>query len=199
MLFSCYVAAYLAQHVGMPAPDKWDFRYHGDSISCRVLAVSKTAITVSCRVNDNGYKKNQVVTFPFHHRLACGSFNQLESFDRCCYARDDLLVGDRVDLDLMVLEQNIKYCITLSIRERPGGLVPPTRKYRVGDFQPHHEYVNAYAAERNDKIPIPRHLSFGARAMDYPAFDPHIPRKERFAAWPAKTPLSYIEFALFLR
>ena len=35
--------------------------------------------------------------------------------------------------------------------------------------------------------------------MDYPAFDPHLPRKERLAPWPAKTPFSYIEFALFLR
>ena len=77
--------------------------------------------------------------------------------------------------------------------------MPPSRRYRIGDFQPHHERANAGLAERRDKIPLPRHLGVRANPADYPAFDPNVPRKERLTAWPAKTPLSYYEYAIFMR
>ena len=200
MLWACYAAAYLGSVSTAPAPNKWDFKSIPTDLSCRVLAVSKSAIAVASLEDAiNGYKLNQVLTFPFHYRLAYGSFNQLEVFDRRCYTRDDLRAGDRIDLYHMVVKNKITYCISICIRERPGGAVPPSRRYRVGDFQPHHECANAYAAERNDKTPLPRHLVVRANAADYPAFDPSVPRKDRIAAWPSKTPFSYMEYLLFMR
>ena len=199
MSLSTIVGSCLAALFAMPAPDKWDFKHLQAPVSCRILAVTKTSIMVACLSNGSGYKNNQVVIFPFHFRLACGSFNQLELFERCCYTRDDLLVGDRIDLNLMSDDQKIVYCVSVSIRGRQDGILPPTRRYRFGDFRLYHERANAYAAERNDKIPVPRHLDAKALPSDYPAFDPRIPRKSRIAPWPAITPMSYIEYAIFLR
>ncbi len=158
MLLSCYIVAYLATLFAKPSPDKYDFKHLPEGLSCRVMAVSKFAITVVCIRNANGHKTNEVLTFPFHYRLACGSFNQLQDFEGRCYGRDDLLAGDRIELFHKVVENNIDFCIALCIKERPGGVIPPSRRYRVDDFQPYHELKNAHLAERYDKIPLPRHL-----------------------------------------
>ncbi len=201
MSFGYVAGFYLAALFANPVPDKWDFQHFlpEERQSCRVLAVTPSAIMVSSLKNENGIKINQIVTFPFHHRLACGSFNQLNVFDSFCYTRDDVRAGDRIDLQHRVFRNNIDYCIDFRIRERPGGAVPPTRRYRTGDFKPHHECMNAILAERYDKIPLPRHLGVFASSANYPAFDPNVPRKERLAPWPSKAPFSYMEYVLFLR
>ena len=200
MFFACCAAAYLATLFVLPALDKWDFNWFlsEERLACQVLAVTKSAIMVSSSQEGDGFKINQIVTFPFHNRLACGSFNHL-AFEGFCHTRDDVRAGDRIDMRHRVFQNEIDYCVEFRIRERPGGTVPPSRRYRVGDFKAHHELMNAYWAERDDKTPMPRHLGVFASSMTYPAFNANIPRKDRLAPWPAKTPFSYIELALFMR
>lgn len=195
------VVVCLANLLATPALDIWDFKHFlpEEYLACRVLAVSKSAIMVSSSQNGDGFKINQVVTFPFHHRLASGSFNRLAIFEAYCYTRDDVRAGDRIDIHHRVFQNNTDYCVEFRIRERPGGPVPPSRRYRIGDFQPHHERANAFAAERNDKIPLPRHLGIKVYSGEYPAFDLNVPRKERIAAWPTRTPFSYVEYIAFMR
>ncbi len=201
MSFACCAAAYLATLFATPAPDKWDFKHFlpEEYLSGRVLAVTESAIMVSSSQNGDGFKINRVVTLPFHHRLASGSFNRLAIFEGYCYTRDDVRAGDLIDIHHRVFQNKIDYCVEFRIRERPGGAVPPSRRYRIGDFQPHHERANAGLAERRDKIPVPRHLGVRVLTGEYPAFDSAIPRRERLAPWPSKTPFSYLEYALFLR
>jgi len=201
MSFACCAAAYLAILFASPALGKSDFKFFlpEEYLSCRVLAVTPSAIMVSSSQNGDGFKINQVVILPFHHRLASGSFNQLAIFEGYCYTKHDVRAGDRIDIHHRVFQDKIDYCVEFRIRERPGGEIPPTRKYRVGDFQPEHERFNAILAQRHDKAPIPRHLSTMALAAEYPAFDPNIPRKERLAAWPTKAPLAYLEYLIFMK
>ncbi len=99
----------------------------------------------------------------------------------------------------MKLDGKIEFCVSICIRQRPDGKPPPTRRYRIGDWQPNHEQVDAFYALERDATPLPRHLSLEAKPYDYPCYDPKIIRKNRIKHWPIQAPFSYIDFALLLR
>ncbi len=194
-----YYAAlfYLAVHAAAPREGEWDFEPAGagvDKVVGRILAVTETSVMIG----KTGAKKNEVVTYPFHHRLRGGSYNQLEG-EGLSYKRDDLKVGDIVLLRILKLDQKIDFCVSISIRQRPGGKLPPSAKYRLGDWRPYHEKMNALDALDFSQIPLPRHLTLEAKPYEYPAFDTDVPRKERIKPWPSSAPFTYIEYALFLR
>jgi len=197
-----YIAGfYLAVLCATPAEGKWDFKAAGngfDKIGGRILAVTKNAVTVSITEDFNNKKTNEVLTYPFHTRLASGSFNLLQS-DSYSYRRDDLKAGDYVALRILTLDNKIEYCVSLSIVERPGGKIPPTIRNTPGDWQPYHEWRNAHRSFENDKIALPPHLTLRARPYEFPAFDPGIPKADRLPRFPYERPFTYIEFALFLR
>ncbi len=190
-------ALYLATVFATSAEGKWDFRpakFGDDSVVPRVLAVTPTSVMIA-----KTEAKNEVVVYPFHFRLACGSYNLLELADADRYGRSDLKVGDLACLRILKLDPNVEYCVSINIRQRPDGKVPPSRNYRLGDWQPYHEKVEAIRAFNNDKIPLPLHLGFKGRQHMFPAFDPRIERKDRIKPWPSQHPFTYIEYALFLR
>ncbi len=181
------------------AEGKWDFKFAGRatrSVCGRVLAVTKTGITTTLPRDGNNLKTNAVLTLPFHHRLACGSFNLLEA-ESYIYRRDDVKVGDGVDLRLVL--DKIDYCVSINIWERPGGKLPSTLLSRPTDWQPNYEMLNALNAFEREKIPMPAHLTLTALPQRYPAFDPQVPIKDRLERFPFDRPFSYIELALFLR
>ena len=78
-----------------------------DIVFCKVLAISKTAVTVTVTNNFNNKKVNSVLTFPFHVRLASGSYNLLEG-DSYSYKRDDLKAGDDISLRYIKLDGKIE-------------------------------------------------------------------------------------------
>ena len=114
------------------------------------------------------------------------------------YRRDDVKVGDLVDLRTRIYNK-IDYCVSINIWERPGGKIPPTFLSRPTDWQPNFEERNARRAFELDKVPIPSHLTENARLIQFPAFDPRIPKSKRPKRFPYDRPFSYIEFALFMR
>ena len=195
MLHSITILQYLAVLFATPAPDKWDFKPGGKTIDrdgARVLAVTKSAITI-VQFDD----KFKIATYPVHVRLANGSYNLLDS-EVYCYRLGDVKPGDIICMRLVKGDEKIDYCLSISIRERPGDKVPRTQRYKIGDWHPWHEQADAFRKFEEDGTPIPYHLSTGKK-YEFPAFDPNLPRKERMKPWPAKAPFTYIEFALFMR
>lgn len=194
----CYPPLFfLAMHLATPREGEWDFAPAGfgfDKVACRILAVTETAVTIS-KTEGN---KNEVVTYPIHHRLRGGSFNQLE-WEGYSYKRDDLKVGDIVTLRILNLDQKIDFCVSFSIRQRPGRKLPPPAKYRLGDWKPYHEKMDALDALEVSQIPLPRHLTLKAKPYEYPAFDTDVPRKERIKPWPTQAPFTYVEYVVFMR
>lgn len=201
MFFSYAAGFYLAVLSTTPAEGKWDFKYVGNGFDLggsRVLAVTNMSIMVSSSVNFNNKKINEISSYPLHHRLANGSYNLLEH-GPYCYRRDDVEVGDLVSLRLKTLDNKLVYCISINICERPGGKVPPDPLTKPSDWQPYHEWVNAYKALEKGKIPVPPHLSRTAWPQEFPAFDPQVPLKDRLKRFPFDRPFSYIEYIAFMR
>jgi hypothetical protein len=190
MAFGYAAAFYLAILFATPAEGKWDFKFAGratQSVCGRVSAVTKTAITITLLRDGNNLKTNAVLTLPFHHRLACGSLNLLES-ESYIYRRDDVKVGDCVDLRLVL--DKIQYCASINIWERPGGKLPPTFLSRPTDWQANYEMLNALNAFERDKVPMPSHLTLTALPQHYPAFDPQVPKKDRLKRFPYDRPFT---------
>ena len=181
----------------IPIEGKMDFAPNMQNangfFACRVLAVTKFAVTVT-----KHERKNEVVTYPFHKRLASGSYNLLGS-DPYCYRRDDLKVGDLICLRFLKLESDIEFCVSVSIHDRPGGKVPPTQKWTPDEWHPYHESIMAFRDLKLYKTPVPLHLTPGGWPQDFPAFHPDIPKKDRLKRFPSDRPFSYLEFALFMR
>ncbi len=180
--------------LALTAEGKWDFTSSRVAdfkwVGCRVLAVTKESVMVTTH--------NKVETYPFHHRLASGWFNLLGP-DGFSYCRDDLKAGDQICLNVLQAKSQPDYCVSFGIRERPGGKVPPTRRYKPGDWKPTHEVIEAFREYEKNGVPVPPHLDFGSKPYKFPAYDPNIPRRERFARFPFDRPFTYIELALFLR
>ena len=129
----------------------------GTLISVRVLAVTETAITCA---RLEGKSKSEVLTYPFHDRLASGSFNQ-DAPDAFAYRAKDLEVGDTVVLQILARENKVDFCVSLSLRKRPGGQLPPSQKPDAK--KPYHAQRNAYAEFEKNGTPVPAHLSAGSR------------------------------------
>ena len=89
----------LALLLALPVEGKWDFRRENEEkhkyIGCHILAVSDLAVMVTNHDNNN-----KVETYPFHHRLAQGWYNLLDS-DAFSYSRADLKGGDRACLQIL--------------------------------------------------------------------------------------------------
>ena len=195
MHFTCATLLYLAAYSATPQEGKWDFKsFDVDkaSIVGRVLAVTENSLLVA-RMED----KNKVVSYPFHARLRWGSYNLLDS-EPFRYRRADLIPGDRVVLHVLT-SGKVGYCTGFSIRERLNGKVPPTQTYKVGDWQPWHEKIEAFWLQETKGIPMPYHLTGGARKYHFPSYDPHIAKEHRIKPWPAQAPFTYMEYLLFMR
>jgi len=183
--------------LALTAEGKWDFTGSRVAdfkwVGCRVLAVTKESVMVT-----NHDNRNKIEIYPFHHRLASGWFNLLGS-DPFSYCRDDLEVGDRVCLTVLKAKGQPDYCVSFGITERPGGKVPPTRRYKPGDWQPTHEVIEAFREFEKNGVPVPPHLDFGSKPYNFPAFDPNIPRRERMKRFPYDRPFSYMEYLIFMK
>lgn len=187
----------LALLLALPVEGKWDFeggnfesnRY----IGCRILAVTDMAVMVA-----NHDKNGKVEIYPFHHRLAQGWYNLLDS-DPYCYSRADLKSGDRASMRISTKKGEPEACISFSITERQEGAVPPTRRYKLGDWHPYHERIVAVNNFERDGTPFPYHLGFDARPYEFPAFDPAVPRKLRPKPFPSSRPFTYMEYLLSMR
>ncbi len=184
----------LAVWFATPVEGKWDFKPANPNLylSGHVLAVTKTAIMVAPNEGKLG-----VTTVPFHIRLAMGSYNLLDS-SGFAYTRSDVKVGDIVTLRNMKFEQ-ILYCVSLSICQRPEGKVPPSRNYWKGEWQPYHQTIEMARAYNEKQIPIPYHLHPLTRPENFPAFDRSIPKAKRMTPFPEDRPFSYVEWMVFLR
>ena len=139
---------------------KLDFEIHERERSYgTVLAVTKTSILI-CD------ERKGPVSFPFHDRLAAGGVHK-KVCAASSYRASDIKVGDLVISGLMTENKQV-FCVDLSIRERPGGLVPPGQV--IDKKYTYHERLNAELAFRDKGTPIPEHLK------DYP---PSMPRLDK--------------------
>lgn len=139
------------------ADKKIDFDWASGSFSTgRVLAVSETGITIA---RSEG-KTNEVLTYPFHDRLAEGSYNRGAS-DAFAYRAKDLEAGDLVVLQILKLESKTDFCVSMSLRSRPDGPIPASQKPDAK--APYHARRNAYAEFAKNGTPVPPHLSAGSR------------------------------------
>lgn len=87
-----------------------------------VIAVSAESIEVLPK----GEKKT--VKFPPHAHLATGAICHYE-WDSTCYLLDDVQEGDEVMVGYGVVDKEKgPECFYVSIRQRPGDVVPPSRK-----------------------------------------------------------------------
>ena len=140
------------------ADKKIDFDWStGTLISGRVLAVSDSAITIA---RAEGKKVNEVLVYPFHFRLATGSYNR-EASDAFAYRAKDIKVGDLVVAQILQNENKTDFCVSLSLRKRLGGEITPSQK--PDSKKPYHAQKNAYAEFENNGTPVPPHLSAGSR------------------------------------
>jgi hypothetical protein len=118
-----------------PIPPWYPYTGHSpipvDHIDAIVVKVSDVSIEV--RVKD----KKETVKYPAHTLLATGAVCHWES-DSLCYLLDDVKKGDEVVLGVGV-EDKMKgsECLYLTIRRRPGGVIPPSRKPDLP--KPYHE------------------------------------------------------------
>ncbi len=127
---------------------KVDFEIHEREHSCgTVLAITKTSILI----ND---ERKGPLSFPFHDRLAAGGVHK-KVCAATAYLVSDIKVGDIVISGLMTENKQV-FCVDLSIRERPDGLVPPCQLSEKKC--PYHECRNAEIAFRDKGTPIPEHL-----------------------------------------
>ena len=194
MLFALLPAYMIASHFATPSEGKWDFAPANPTIylSGHVLAVTEFAITVAPNEGKVGVK-----TVPFHNRLAMGSYNLLECAG-FAYSRTDVKPGDIVILRNMTFNK-ILFCISMSICERPGEKVPPSRKYWKGEYQPYHHMAEACLAWHKNKVELPYHLHPLTKPENFPAFDRGISKKDRLKPFPEERPFSYIGYLIFMR
>ena len=113
-----------------------------------VVAVTKDAITM-------GPEKKAVTVYPAHDRLAEGKFQTSVSAGTS-YLLTDVKVGDYIWLETVVVNEQT-FCISISIWERPGGLVPPGQVVEKG-LKTYHTVRNADIAFRDKGTPVPDHL-----------------------------------------
>jgi len=164
-----------------------------ESVGCRVLAITKTTI-MAAQLD----KKKEVTIYPLHKRLANGGFNLFE-MDPHCYRSEDAQVGDFLDLQEYKGDDKITYCLSFSIVMRPGGKVPPTARYKEGDWHPTHERREVYWALQNHRVPFPPHLAIGGKKYELPSFDPDIPRLDRLKRFPYDRSFTYMEYLIFMK
>ena len=112
-----------------------------------VLTVNKDSIMIV-------EPRKPPVNYPFHDRLASGTV-QKKANESHSHFVSDIKVGDIVTLGI-VDENKQKFCIDLSIYERPGGEIPPTQV--VDKERPWYKFRNAEIAFRDKGIPIPEHV-----------------------------------------
>lgn len=119
--------------------------YYGE-----VLAVNKGSITI--RGREEGTNDAVVTrTFPAGEALLRGEQDRRERSDND-YRLADVKVGDTVFvvLDLATPDDT---CLTVRIRRRPGGSVPPAPWDNARD--PHHLRMNAWQAFEEKGVPLP--------------------------------------------
>jgi len=112
-----------------------------------VVEVSADAIEVRPK------GKKETVKFPPHVLLATGAVCHWET-DSTCYLLDDVQKGDFVLVSYGTVDKEKgPECFYVSIQERPGGVVPPSRK--PSDTKPYHldrEYELFYE-RKGEKTP----------------------------------------------
>lgn len=124
--------------------------------SGHIKATTKTTITIS-----DWNKPNLLITLPVFGELASGSVDDSVS-DCNAYRVMDLKIGDGVTL-YTIVENKITYCVSITIRERPDGLIPKSQKPKK--LEPHHEVQNDANAYRKAGIPDPRLLRSPPRVI----------------------------------
>ena len=120
--------------------------------SGRVLAVTKTSIMIKV---ENSGTPSGVKTFPFHDRLASGTFQKGIVGESSTYLPTDVQAGDIVSLGVITENKQV-FCVDISIGERPDGLIPASQV--VDKERPWYQWMNAQIALRDKGIPIPEHL-----------------------------------------
>lgn|SRR6185437_10435931 len=122
-----------------------------------VVAIDTKSITI--RGSEGGGDKDPVITtqFPLGKHLIEGERDPRE-LDSCCYRLSDVRIGDKVLIKLHDIH-NVDVCVTISIRRRPGGVVPPAPWDKRFENRPmHHEFMNAYQQLEENGIPLPPEL-----------------------------------------
>ncbi len=119
--------------------------------SGKVLAVTKTSILIVPELED----RKPPTSFPFHDRLASGTFQKGRIGETSTYRVCDVEVGDLVSLGTFTENKQV-YCVDIGIFERPGGLIPPSQV--VLKQRPWYQCQNAQIAKRDKGTPIPEHL-----------------------------------------
>ena len=80
--------------------------------------------------------QQKAVTYPAHVLLATGAVCHWLT-DSECYLLDDVRKGDEVVLGVGTVEKEVgEECFYLTIRKRPGGVIPASRKPR--EHKPYH-------------------------------------------------------------
>ena len=158
---------------------KMDFNFGDrdrDSTAGKVLAVTKTSILIIPE------EKKPPTSYPFHDRLASGTFQKGQVGESRTYRVCDVEVGDIVVLGTFTENKQI-FCVDLGIFERPGGLIPPSQV--VTKERPWYQWMNAQIAFRYLGIPIPEHLK--PRALPPPRKNPHYQRNRTRGITPGCT------------
>ena len=117
--------------------------------SGRVLAITKNSIMIDVE------RQQGVKTFPFHDRLASGTFQKGIVGESSTYLPTDVQAGDIVSLGVITENKQV-FCVDISIGERPDGLIPASQV--VDKERPWYQWMNAQIALRDKGIPIPEHL-----------------------------------------
>ncbi len=112
-----------------------------------LLTATKDAVTLSL-------SGGPVTIYPVHDCLAAGKYHA-KVYSARSYRLQDVEPGDLLFFGTIV-ENKITYCVDFTIRERPGGLVPPPQI--IDKKQPYHDRRNAEIAFRDKGTPIPEHL-----------------------------------------
>ncbi len=132
----------------LKADEKFQF-LQGD-----IIALDANTVTVGPGLGWNKLQ-NVPVKLPFHTVLQNGNVHDF-SFDGRAYRKSDLRVGDNVCIEI-VKDNGNDFCAELTIRKRPGGLVPPSVRFRESTnwrWPPYHIQMNIYNLIE-DGVPIP--------------------------------------------
>jgi hypothetical protein len=123
---------------------------HVDHIDGTVVAVSAESIEIQLK------GKKETVKYPPHTLLESGAVCHWEN-DCNCYLLEDVRKGDVVVLGVGIPEQGADtQCFYISIRKRPEGVVPPSRK--PSSYPAYHDNQQAEIDHEEKGTPLPEHL-----------------------------------------
>lgn len=121
-----------------------------------VMAVTNRSITIRGKDQCDKDGRDIIRTFQAGPHLAKGEQDPRED-SNSDYRLSDVKVGDKVITKLRAVGDN-DVCLAVSIRRRPGGLVPPAPFEKADVPHKYHIDANAYQAHEERGVPLPLRL-----------------------------------------